>query len=209
MTALFFRRMATVSVVMGLVAGVTVASVARAADAVCVAMIQPAVETATGTCSTFPTPCEVPKGWAPVDRCFQDAYPQDRDGIWSVMPGQTDSQGNPLKFSLLDLRVSMPTNSGAVLFLHEGSWEGYVGPFDPVMGLLRITTLNQQVYNVWSVAIYTDSSASITGEVCRDGSDPATAYGGTTGDGSTTPSVTAKSRCLIPEGSQISLEKLL
>lgn len=202
MSALFFRGVATVAVVMGLMAGATVV---KAADTACVAMIQPAVETATGSCSTFPTPCEVPEGWVPVARCFHDPDSLDRDGIWSVMPGQSDSQGNPPKFSVVALRVSMLTNSGAVLFLHDGAWEGYVGPFDPVTGSLRITTLKQQVYNVWSVGIGSDTYAWISGEVCRDGSDPATATGGQAGDGSST----VKSRCLIPEGTQITLEKLL
>lgn len=182
---------------------------AWAADAVCVAMIQPAVETATGICNTFPTPCEVPKGWVPVERCFQDAYPGDRDGIWSVMPGQTDASGKPLTLPLLALRISMPTNSGAVLFLHEGAWEGYVGPFDPTTASLRITTFNQQAYNVWSVGIGSDNYAWINGEVCRDGSNPMAQGDLEQGDGSTTPPANVTSRCLIPEGIQIGLEKLL
>lgn len=175
---------------------------AQSEPQVCVQMIQPAVEQASGTCTTFPTPCDVPSGWVAVNQCYHDDYPGDRDGIWSVVPGQSDGYGNPPNFSLLSLRVSMTTNSGAVLFLHKGSWEGYVGPFDPVTQSLRITTWDQDVYNVWSLNTASDSHAYITGEVCRDNNNPG---GIVQGDGVTIP----KSPCRVPEGSQISLEKLL
>lgn len=38
-------------------------------DNVCITIITPAKNPATGECREFPTPCDVPEGWEKVDQC--------------------------------------------------------------------------------------------------------------------------------------------
>lgn len=41
-------------------------------DGVCIQVITPAKNQQTGECKDFPTPCDVPEGWLPIDYCSNE-----------------------------------------------------------------------------------------------------------------------------------------